>query len=113
MVAEAEAAEGTPALQHTVEQPGEEGGEKPEETATADAHKVDGTAPDKEHQDATVKVEWPYEQMDTLDADEFYRDVGRAGIEYGPNFRMLLKRHIDGRAAVLRCRALACPFYAI
>ena len=52
-------------------------------------------------------MEWPYNALDTVDAGTFYRDVARAGIQYGPHFRMVEKRHIDGKAVVLRCAALA------
>lgn len=49
-----------------------------------------------------MEVEWPYNALDTVDAGTFYLDVARAGIQYGPHFRMVEKRHIDGKAVVLR-----------
>lgn len=37
-----------------------------------------------------------------MDAPGFYRQVVRTGIRYGPQFKMLVKKTIDGSAAVLR-----------
>ncbi len=48
-------------------------------------------------------MDWPYDKLDTVDAGTFYLDVARAGIQYGPHFRMLERRHISGGAVVLRC----------
>lgn len=48
-------------------------------------------------------IEWPHSALDTVDAGTFYLDVSRAGIQYGPHFRMVEKRHINGGAVVLRC----------
>lgn len=90
------------------EEPAAEAEEKPADGAEAAEQKPeDGEAPAAEAEveaeiDNTVKVEWAYGELDTLSADSFYLDVSRAGIEYGPKFRMLKQRHIDGRAAVLR-----------
>lgn len=53
-----------------------------------------------------MQVEWPHDELSTLDADAFYRQVLRTGIRYGPHFRMLLRKTTDGSAAVLRCAAL-------
>lgn len=48
-------------------------------------------------------MDWPYDKLDTVDAGTFYLDVARAGIQYGPHFRMVERRHISGSAVVLRC----------
>ncbi|EIE23140.1 hypothetical protein COCSUDRAFT_47508 [Coccomyxa subellipsoidea C-169] len=69
---------------------------KPEAAAPADAEAQEEAEPEK------VEVEWPYNALDTVDAGTFYLDVARAGIQYGPHFRMVEKRHIDGKAVVLR-----------
>lgn len=70
--------------------------EKPEEVAAAAEPEAEAEA------DSAVLVDWPFEVLETLSGDSFYLDVARAGIEYAPKFRMLQKRHINGRAAVLR-----------
>jgi hypothetical protein len=49
-----------------------------------------------------VQVDWPYEALDTVDAGTFYLDVARAGIQYGPHFKMVEKRHIEGKHVILR-----------
>lgn len=49
-----------------------------------------------------VMVDWPYEALDTVDAGTFYLDVSRAGIQYGPHFKMVTKRHIEGKHVGLR-----------
>lgn len=67
------------------------------ETAAADAVEAE-SAP----ADSAVKIDWPYDVLETLSGDSFYLDVARAGIEYGDKFRMVLKRQIDGHTAVLR-----------
>ena len=56
-----------------------------------------------------MTVEWPHGALDTVDGGTFYLDVARAGIQYGPHFRMLARRAVDGTAVVLRrARACAC-----
>ena len=47
-------------------------------------------------------MEWPYDALDTVEAGTFYLDVARAGIQYGPHFKMVHKRHIEGKQVVLR-----------
>ncbi len=47
-------------------------------------------------------MEWPYDALDTVEAGTFYLDVARAGIQYGPHFKMVHKRHIQGKQVVLR-----------
>ena len=60
-------------------------------------------APQRASLGSWMQVEWPHGALSTLDADAFYRQVLRTGIRYGPRFRMLLRKAIDGSAAVLRC----------
>ena len=47
-------------------------------------------------------VEWPWGELETVDAAPFYLDVARAGIQYGPAFQMVRKLSGDGTAVVLR-----------
>ena len=47
-------------------------------------------------------VDWPHGALDTVEASTFYLDVARAGIQYGPHFKMVHKRHIEGKQVVLR-----------
>lgn len=61
-------------------------------------------APAEEPAEPT-KVEWPYGALDTVEAGTFYLDVARAGIQYGPHFRMVHKRQIEGKQVVLRYAA--------
>ncbi|EIE19938.1 hypothetical protein COCSUDRAFT_44339 [Coccomyxa subellipsoidea C-169] len=49
-----------------------------------------------------TEVDWSHGVLDTMEAPEFYRQVLRTGIRYGPHFKMLVKKTIDGSAAVLR-----------
>ncbi len=63
---------------------------------------ADAAPAEEEAEPEKVEVEWPYKALDTVDAGTFYLDVARAGIQYGPHFRMVEKRHIDGKAVVLR-----------
>lgn len=49
-----------------------------------------------------VMVDWPYGPLDTVEAGTFYLDVARAGIQYGPHFKMVHKRQIEGKQVVLR-----------
>jgi hypothetical protein len=69
-----------------------------------------GAAAEEKAEPEMVEVEWPYNALDTVDAGTFYRDVARAGIQYGPHFRMVEKRHKDGKAVVLRCAHSCTPF---
>jgi fatty acid synthase len=63
-----------------------------------------------------ASVKWPHGVLDTIEAGDFYLDVARAGIQYGPAFRMLRRASGDGAAAVLRrapgvlSRLLPCSF---
>lgn len=50
----------------------------------------------------SADAEWPYSNVDTVDADAFYRDVSRTGITYGPCFRMVQKASTDGSQALMR-----------
>ena len=59
-----------------------------------------GEAPQAKQEPTTV--EWPLGELDTLDAQAFYLQVVRLGIEYGPHFRMVCKTSADGQTAVLR-----------
>ena len=63
-----------------------------------------GEAPAAEEEEAAepVMVDWPYGALDTVEASTFYLDVARAGIQYGPHFKMVHKRHIEGKQVVLR-----------
>ena len=65
--------------------------------ATPAAEEEEATPPEP------VEVEWPHDRLDTVDGSTFYLDVARAGIQYGPHFRMVQKRHLEGSAVVLRC----------
>ena len=49
-----------------------------------------------------TQVDWPYDALDTVEAGTFYLDVARAGIQYGAHFKMVHKRHIEGKQVVLR-----------
>ena len=64
-----------------------------------------GEAAQGEQQPSTV--EWPHGELDTIDAQSFYLEILRLGIEYGPHFRMVCKSSGDGRTAVLRCGPLS------
>jgi len=46
--------------------------------------------------------EWPFDGVNTVEADAFYRDVARTGINYGPCFRMVQKASVDGTIAFMR-----------
>ena len=46
--------------------------------------------------------EWPFEEADTVDANAFYRDISRTGINYGKHFRMVQRASVDGSTAVMR-----------
>ncbi|CAK0786732.1 hypothetical protein CVIRNUC_009946 [Coccomyxa viridis] len=65
---------------------------------------AEGEAPAAEEEEAAepVMVDWPYGALDTVEASTFYLDVARAGIQYGPHFKMVHKRHIEGKQVVLR-----------
>ena len=70
-----------------------------------------GEAPAAEEEETAepVMVEWPYGALDTVEASTFYLDVARAGIQYGPHFKMVHKRHIEGKQVVLRWGEPASP----
>jgi hypothetical protein len=53
-----------------------------------------------------AQVDWSHGVLDTMEASAFYRQVLRTGIRYGPHFKMLVKKTIDGSAAVLRSALL-------
>ena len=53
--------------------------------------------------DVPKVAEWPWGELDTIEAAPFYLDVARAGIQYGPAFQMVRKLSGDGSAVVLRC----------
>ena len=59
-------------------------------------------AAEEEEAAEPVMVDWPYGALDTVEASTFYLDVARAGIQYGPHFKMVHKRHIEGKQVVLR-----------
>ena len=50
----------------------------------------------------TSPVAQPAADLATVDSDAFYRGVRRAGMQYGPAFRIVLRAHADGTAAALR-----------
>ncbi|KAK9916399.1 hypothetical protein WJX75_002178 [Coccomyxa subellipsoidea] len=74
----------------------EDAPEKPaaEETSPAE------TSADAEAE--PTEVDWSHGVLDTMEAPAFYRQVLRTGIRYGPHFKMLVKKTIDGSAAVLK-----------
>ncbi|EIE19942.1 hypothetical protein COCSUDRAFT_58179 [Coccomyxa subellipsoidea C-169] len=60
------------------------------------------TETDADAEAEPTEVDWSHGALDTMEAPAFYRQVLRTGIRYGPHFRMLVKKTIDGSAAVLR-----------
>ena len=61
-----------------------------------------GSVP-KEAADGNVAGLWPFDTLHTINADTFYRDIRRTGIQYGPCFRMVERVSTDGSKAMLRC----------
>ena len=49
-----------------------------------------------------AEPEWPFEANETVDAAAFYREMGRAGLTYGPDFRMVKRTSVDGGIAHMR-----------
>ena len=64
-----------------------------------------GEAPAAEEEEAAepVMVDWPYNALDTVEASTFYLDVARAGMQYGPHFKMVGKHHIERKQVGVRC----------
>ena len=66
-------------------------------TSVATNVKEEGSQDDK-----TPDSPWPHSPVQTVDADAFYRDVARSGINYGQCFRMVQKASTDGSQALMR-----------
>ena len=49
---------------------------------------------------------WAHGPLETIDAGQFYRVIGRTGINYGPTFRMVKRVATSDVEGMLRC---ACP----
>ena len=49
---------------------------------------------------------WTHGPLETIDAGQFYRVIGRTGINYGPTFRMVKRVATSDAEGMLRC---ACP----
>ena len=54
--------------------------------------------------EAPEEPEWGFSPLETVEKHHFYNAVGRTGIEYGPDFRMVRRTNIaPDTAAELRC----------
>ncbi len=46
---------------------------------------------------------WAHGPLETIDAGQFYRVIGRTGINYGPTFRMVKRMATNDKEGMLRC----------
>lgn len=46
---------------------------------------------------------WPYPEEETINKDTFYRTIGRTGIHYGPDFKMVWRVNTADTDAQMRC----------
>ncbi len=46
---------------------------------------------------------WAHGPLETIDAGQFYRVIGRTGINYGPTFRMVKRVATSDTEGMLRC----------
>lgn len=46
---------------------------------------------------------WTHGPLETIDAGQFYRVIGRTGINYGPTFRMVKRVATSDAEGMLRC----------